>query len=151
MSLFAVTIPQKELVVNFNINDVKTALSKLPKMLDNCTILSQDDVLNKVDLQLTSFMSLGNKLSITLTKIDENTTKLVIDTSRMIGTFNESHEVSSANTDYTKMTTALSTLLSNPNITDDEIQKYNQKTSNSGVNAILYVIFIILLIYIFSR
>ena len=114
--LGSVVIPQKELIVDFSIQDVKNALSKLPKMISNCTLVDQNIVINKFDFNFTSLMSLGNKLSIHLVQIDENKTKLVIDTTRVVGTFNESHEVSSASTDYNKFTNALSKLLLNPNI-----------------------------------
>jgi hypothetical protein len=91
--LLAVTIPQKEIIVDFNINDVKNAILKLPKMLNNCRIINQDDVFKKYDLQFTSLLSLGNKLSLTLTALSEDKTKIIVDITRMIGTFNQSSEV----------------------------------------------------------
>lgn len=149
--MFSVTIPQKELVVDFPIDVVKTAVSKLPKMLDTCTLLQQDDVIKKYDLQFTSFASAGNKLSVHLVEINENKTKIVTDTTRIIGTYNQSHEVTAANNDYNKMTQALSKLLTNPNINETEMNTYSNSNSNSGVNFILYIIMIILMIYIFTR
>ena len=149
MSLFAVVIPQKEITIDFSIQDIKIAILKLPKMLDNCKIINQNDILNRYDMQFTSFMSLGNKLSVTLTQLSENKTKITVDTTRMSGTFNESHEVTSADTDYTKMTDSLSKLLSNPNITDDEMKSNSDNNSNAGLNIVLGVIFVIIMIYIF--
>ena len=149
--LGSVVIPQKELIVDFSIQDVKNALSKLPKMISNCTLVDQNIVINKFDFNFTSLMSLGNKLSIHLVQIDENKTKLVIDTTRVVGTFNESHEVSSASTDYNKFTNALSKLLLNPNISEIEIAQHNKTTDNSSVNFILIIIFVIAMFYIFSR
>jgi hypothetical protein len=149
--LGSVVIPQKELIVDFSIQDVKNALSKLPKMISNCTLVDQNIVINKFDFNFTSLMSLGNKLSIHLVQIDENKTKLVIDTTRVVGTFNESHEVSSASTDYNKFTNALSKLLLNPNISETEIAQYNKTTDNSSVNFVLIIIFVIAMFYIFSR
>ena len=149
MSLFAVVIPQKEITIDFSIQDIKIAILKLPKMLDNCKIINQNDILNRYDMRFTSFMSLGNKLSVTLTQLSENKTKITVDTTRMSGTFNESHEVTSADTDYTKMTDSLSKLLSNPNITDDEMKSNSDNNSNAGLNIVLGVIFVIIMIYIF--
>jgi hypothetical protein len=149
--LLAVTIPQKEVIVDFNINDVKIALLKLPKMLNNCKIINQDDVFKKYDLQFTSFLSLGNKLSVTLTDLSEGKTKIIVDITRMIGTFNQSSEVTLANTDYTKMITALSKLLSNPNLDQAEMTKHSSENSNTVFNIILGVILIIVIIYIFTR
>lgn len=149
--LGSVVIPQKELIVDFSIQDVKNALSKLPKMISNCTLVDQNIVINKFDFNFTSLMSLGNKLSIHLVQIDENKTKLVIDTTRVVGTFNESHEVSSASTDYNKFTNALSKLLLNPNISETEIAQHNKTTDNSSVNFVLIIIFVIAMFYIFSR
>ena len=149
MSLFAVVIPQKEITIDFSIQDIKIAILKLPKMLDNCKIINQNDILNRYDMQFTSFMSLGNKLSVTLTQLSENKTKITVDTTRMSGTFKESHEVTSADTDYTKMTDSLSKLLSNPNITDDEMKSNSDNNSNAGLNIVLGVIFVIIMIYIF--
>jgi len=149
MGLLAVTINQKEVIVDFNINDVKNAILKLPKMLDNCKVINQNDIFKKYDLQFTSFMSLGNKLSVTLVELSENRTKIVVDTTRMVGTFNESHEVTSANNDYTKMIEALSKLLSNPNITEDEMKQHSENNSNAVFNIVLGVIFIVVMFLIF--
>ena len=149
--MFSVTIPQKELVVDFSVNDVKNAILKIPKMVDSCSMLQKDDVLKKYDLQFTSFASTGNKLSIHLVEINDNKTKIVVDTTRVFGSYNQSHEVTSANTDFTKMTNALSKLLTNPNMTETEMTTIRSNNSNSGVNAVLYIIFIISLIYIFTR
>ena len=149
--LLAVTIPEKEVIVDFNINDVKNAILKLPKMLNNCKIINQDDVFKKYDLQFTSLLSLGNKLSVTLTALSEGKTKIIVDITRMIGTFNQSSEVTLANIDYTKMITALSKLLSNPNLDESEMTKHSSENSNTVFNIILGVILFIAIIYIFSR
>jgi len=143
------TIPQKEITVDFSIENVKSAILKLPKLLDSCKVINEDHVLKIYDLQFTSFMSLGNKLSITLTELSENKTKIIVNTTRMVGVFNEPNEVSSANTDYTKMTQALSKLLSNPNITEDEMKQYSKSKSNANFHIVLFIIFIIAMLYIF--
>ena len=149
--LLAVTIPQKEIIVDFSVAEVRDSILKLPKMLDNCTILDKNDVFKKYDLQFTSFMSLGNKLSITLTELSDNKTKIVVDTTRMVGSFNESHEVTSANNDYSKMILALSKLLSNPDLSEDEMKTHSKSNSNTELNIFLGVIFVIIIIYIFTR
>ncbi len=151
MSLLAVTIPQKEMILDFGINDVKQSILKLPKMLDNCKVIDQNDILKKYDLQFTSFMSLGNRLSLQLTEISDTKTKITIDTTRMVGSFNESHEVSLATTDYNKMITALSKLLANPNMEESEMVDHSTKNSDSGLNIVFGIIFFIFMIYIFSR
>ena len=151
MALLAVIIPQKEITVDFSIKDIKDAILKLPKMLDACKVIDENDIIKKYDLQFTSFMSMGNRLSLQLTEISENKTKITIDTTRMIGSFNESHEVSSANTDYNKMITALSKLLSNPNMEETEMTKHTTENSNSGTNFVLVIAVIAIIFYIITR
>jgi hypothetical protein len=153
MALLAVIIPQKEITVDFSIKDIKEAILKLPKMLDACKVIDENDIIKKYDLQFTSFMSMGNRLSLQLTEISENKTKITIDTTRMIGSFNESHEVSSANTDYNKMITALSKVLSNPNMEEDEMTRHNFtiENSNSGTNFVLVIAIIAIVMYILTR
>ena len=149
--LHAITIQPKEIIVDFNISEVKKAISKLPKMINNCTLLEQNDTFKKYDFQFTSFLSLGNKLSLTLTEISENKTKITTDTTRMMGTFNESNEVSAANNDYTTMINALSKLLENPEMNEDDMKTHSKSTSNPILTIVMWVILIIGLLAIFSR
>ena len=149
--LHAITIQPKEIIVDFNISEVKKAISKLPKMINNCTLLEQNDTFKKYDFQFTSFLSLGNKLSLTLTEISENKTKITTDTTRMMGTFNESNEVSAANNDYTTMINALSELLENPEMNEDDMKTHSKSTSNPILTIVMWVILIIGLLAIFSR
>jgi hypothetical protein len=149
--IHAITIQPKEIVVDFNINDVKKAILKLPKMIENCTLLEQNDVFKKYDLQFTSFLSLGNKLSLTLVEIGETKTKITTDTTRMMGTFDEANEVTAANNDYTTMINALSRLLENPEMDEEEMKSHSKSTSNKTLTIVMWVILIIGLLAIFSR
>ena len=149
--LHAITIQPKEIIVDFNISEVKKAISKLPKMINNCTLLEQNDTFKKYDFQFTSFLSLGNKLSLTLTEISENKTKITTDTTRMMGTFNESNEVSAANNDYTTMINSLTKLLESPEMNEDDMKTHSKSTSNPILTIVMWVILIIGLLAIFSR
>lgn len=142
--LFSTTIPIKELILDYNIELITKSILNIP-ILTNCKLLKNDTIIKKIDLQFTSLLSMGNKLSIQIIEIDENKTKLIIEITRMVGTFNEAHEVSQANTDYQKFLNALSQSIENPDMSSDDIKNYKSKNGDSViVSTILISIFVII-------
>lgn len=147
--LFSTTIPKKELVVDFSISDVTVAIKKVPS-LTGCSVMKESATLKKYDLNFKSFASMGNKLSITLEEISDSKTKISTEITRAVGTFNQAHEVQSAETDYVTMTSALAQALENPNMTEEEIKAYKDGNSNTAVNIFLTIIFVVIMLTIMA-
>ncbi len=128
MSLFAIPNPKKELVVQFPIAQVQKSFSNLSAFLKESGkgdyIQDKfDPILNQLVLRKLEFLSLGVVIVIDFSYMAESQTKIIIEIQRAVGSFDQSHEVSKANTHMGVLTEGLSKLLSNPNYEPKEEHK----------------------------
>jgi len=139
MALFSVTVPQKQLVVDFSIKEVQQAIKKLTKVV-KCVPMAQNDILKRYEFNFREFLSMGNVLSITLEEISPTKTRITTDITRAVGTFNQAHEVQGAENHYRELIESLSILLSNPEMSDQEMSSSLEERSGSGFLQVLMVI-----------
>ena len=142
----AVALPIKELILDFNINEVEAAILKIPNLL-KCE-LKHNKTLNKIDIIISSFLSFGNKISIHLIEIDDKT-KISIEITRVFGSFNQWYKVLNANSDYDNVLSALGKLLENPDFnfdTDDVDDGPEIVPTNPGSISQKYITYLILII-----
>jgi hypothetical protein len=139
MALLSVTIPTKELVVDFSAAQVVNAIKNLPKVL-KCTLFKSDDVLKQYDLNFTSFASMGNVLTLNIQELEANKTKITINITRAVGTFNQAHEVQSAEIHYKQFSKGLSMLLSTPDMTDEQMAAHKKAESGSLFGTLVKIV-----------
>lgn len=102
--------PKNEFTVNFSIEKVKEAVSKLEN--NSCTIIKNDSVLNEIVFHDKEKLGVGYHVSFTLNKKSENDTAVTIEVSRNLTTLNTSAEVAIANNKLKRFTNELSAILS---------------------------------------
>jgi len=118
--IFSIPNPKKDLTIPFSISQTQKALSNMSEFCQETgkgSYLKEkfDPILNPLILTKTEFLSLGVRIVIDASYISEGQTRVSVEIQRIIGSFDEQHEVSKANRHMNVLTSALSELLQNPN------------------------------------
>lgn len=113
--------PTRVVTVPFSTEDVKTALSNLPNYLnqlgiDGYSLENYDIVLSELRLKKSEFLSVGSRIIINTEYINDTNTKINVEIQRVIGVFDQRHEVSLAGKHINEIINVLSSLLQNPNM-----------------------------------
>jgi TM2 domain-containing membrane protein YozV len=98
--------PKKELTVNYNILKIKKVLQYI-----SFTLYEENPSINYYTFTANEFLSLGVYIDITLNEKSDNKTEITIEVRRKLGSFDQSYEISKANTYINKILKELSTLL----------------------------------------
>jgi hypothetical protein len=84
----------------------------------------------------TEFMSLGVKIVISSHEIGEGKSKIQMEVQRVIGSFDQSYEVTKANEHLNSVTKAISQFLQNPGIdltsSNENVQDNGEKSSQTS-------------------
>jgi len=121
--------PTKEIVVPFNIEDVKKSIYRVSNLISNCTFKEYDETLNMYKFQFSEFMSFGSYLIVNLTGLTNNTTKLNLEFSRLNGAYDNPHEITNANEQLSDFLKNLSILLKDPNYIPPVEPEWYEKNS----------------------
>jgi hypothetical protein len=155
--------PTKSITVSSTQEEVKNALKALTKALTiqgktGYKVENFDEFLGELQLTKTEFLSIGVKIIINTHYVNDSTTKVEMEVQRIVGAFDETHEVTRANDHINNISSALSLALREKiEITpEDEQQSQQEEMNNSkmGNNIILSIIIIIslsFLIYTFLK
>lgn len=135
--------PKKEITVMFNIKQVKEVLKKISRFISGCEVIDLDDVLNQYEYKFSEFISFGSVFTVNLTEISETKTLITIESSRVIGAYDKSHEVTNSNKQINMFLKTLSRLLQNPNAEVTEVKNITQKNEWYNNNLILVVMIIV--------
>jgi hypothetical protein len=119
--LHSIPNPTKQFSVNFPSETVKKSLANLTSYLEKAEhtgyrVEHFDEVIGELRLLKTEFLSIGVRIIINTNPISETVTNISIEVQRVLGTFNESHEVTNANNHINVLSQGISSLLQNPNM-----------------------------------
>lgn len=144
--------PKKTITVEKNIESVKNVVKNLHKIYTSIDkIFEENELINEYHYHIKEGMySMGSKVIFNLRKLDESSTEISIEIMRMVGSYNQGHEVSIANNEMTAITTALNSFL---NLTESEVSNYDtskgQITTHTSVfGTICWTIFGIAIVII---
>ena len=105
--------PTKEVTVNYTVETVKAALDKLSKS-NTFNFLEKNDILNTYRFQSTEFLSAGAYYTVFVSIINDTQTKIKVEAQRLIGAFDQVHEVAYANQKIDKLFNEFSFFIANP-------------------------------------
>lgn len=134
--------PKKVFTVQKNVDFIKSLFPKITPYL-NMSIKSGhiqhrlDNTIGELEIHKTEFLSLGVKILINANYKEAELTEISIEIQRQVGTFDQSHEVSQANTHLTNIVKAISYLIDNPNVDiiepkSEEIEPGSKKMGVTG-------------------
>jgi len=135
--------PTKEITLPFNIDEVKQALKKISNFMSGSKMTDSDDILNQYQYQFSEFLSLGATLTVNLTELEVNKTKINLESSRVVGAYDYAHEVNNAKQQMDKFLKTLSNLLQNPNAVASEVKSVTEKDEWYNNNLILVVLVLV--------
>ncbi len=106
--------PNKSIVVDFTVNEIKSTLLRIPAYFTNkYTLDRQNDLLNQYTFSALEFLSLGVYIDVNLNYVSETRTNITVEVRRKLGAFDQSFEVSKANRHIESVFNAISVLLTN--------------------------------------
>ncbi len=108
--------PRKSITVRHSLDKLLILLpnlcSEINEVKSGYTQHSIDLTIGELQVLKTEFLSLGVKIIINLCYLEPEITKIEIEVQRMIGSFDQSHEVTAANKHLDVVTKAISNLIS---------------------------------------
>jgi hypothetical protein len=96
--------PKKSFQIDKSINEIYLAIEHLPLFSQKYKIFKSNKTLNLFTFEATELLSLGVYIDINCSSLTESKTEITIEVRRKVGTFNQSHEVTLANTHIVKIT-----------------------------------------------
>ncbi len=124
--LHAIPNPQKSFQVNFNLEYTNKAINHIVLYSEKYKLTEANLLLNKCVYETTEFLSLGVFIDVSATYVAEGISQITITVRRKIGTFNQAHEVTLANTHISNLETLISQSLGDNE--SDRIIKMREKT-----------------------
>jgi hypothetical protein len=106
--------PKKQATVNFTVDEVNSAFSKIVKINKKYTLQSHNAVMGIFTLSALEFLSVGVYIDLSSRMISQNQTEITIEVRRKIGAFDEAVEVQNANKHIEILLSDITELLSNP-------------------------------------
>lgn len=150
MALFAIPNPTKEITIKRPIDNIQASIKEVVRSFSNYTLLEEDTITNRYRILIKETdaisklaLDMGQHLDITLNEINENSTKLYLEVSRVIGVIDQQHEANRAtqalNTFLTLLSKSIEGKLDEVVERHKEIQKQNDEKSKS-TNIVLWII-----------
>ena len=112
--------PKNQFVVDFNIEEVRTAVLRLDSLIGGCPVIINDVVLNTVRLHRKGTLDLGYHVDFKFEQVSDTKTKVEIEVSRNLGTINTAAEVSISNNILKMVVEKFSIAVSKKDIKDRE-------------------------------
>lgn len=129
----AIPNPKKTLTIDFPLEKVNTGIERIHKISNKFRFVKNNPTFNQTTLEVSELLSLGALVDINLSAINENRTEITIEVRRKVGTFNQAHEVTSANQYIQNLIDLISQGM---NMSEDEINKLveeqNQKATEKN-------------------
>ena len=89
--------PKKNVTIDFTMNEIKSALAKIPQYFGNkYTLEKKNDLLNQFTFGALEFLSMGVFIDINLNYVTESKTDIIVEIRRKIGAFDQWVEVQKA-------------------------------------------------------
>jgi hypothetical protein len=129
--------PKNQFVVDFNIEEVRTAVLRLDSLIGGCPVIMNDTVLNTVRLHRKGTLDLGYHVDFRFEQVSDTKTKVEIEVSRNLGTINTAAEVSISNNILKMVVEKFSIAVSKKDIKDREaytLKLLTQKDQNGDVS-----------------
>jgi len=120
--------PKKTFQVEKPISEVRQAIEHLPLFTTKYKLFKSNPVLNQFTFDTTEFLSLGVYIDMNCFSLTDNRTEVSMEVRRKVGSFDQSHEVSLANTHISTLTDLISESIStNPN---ERLKRIDQIETN---------------------
>jgi len=116
--------PKKTITIEFTISSIREAVKLIKDINTKYSLTASNDILNLYTYSATETLSLGVFIDINLSSKTESSTDVTIEVRRKIGTFNQAHEVTSANQHIQNIVTLISNALQ---LTEAQKQEINAK------------------------
>jgi len=129
--------PKNKFVVDFNIEEVRTAVLRLDSLIGGCPVINNDKILNTVRLHRKGTLDLGYHVDFRLEEVSDSKTKVEIEVSRNLGTINTAVEVSISNNILKMVVEKFSIAVSKQDIKDREaytLKLLTQSDQNGDVS-----------------
>lgn len=128
--------PKKSVQVDFPIDKIAKSVKNLSLMDKAYKFSSANENFNQYTYESTEFLSAGVYIDFHLNAITENKTEISVEIRRKIGAFDQSHEITQANTHMTNIFNYISNLssLSDTQIAELEATQKYKKPKNTGYN-----------------
>ncbi len=95
--------PKKSFHIEKSVDEVKSAIEHMHLFTSEYKLFKSNSVLNLFTYEATEFLSAGVYIDISCFSINEIRTEITVEIRRKIGTFNQSHEVTLANSHLAKI------------------------------------------------
>jgi hypothetical protein len=96
--------PKKSFQVDKTVNEVSLAIEHIPLFSTKYKPFKSNKTLNLYTFEATELLSLGVYIDINCSSHSDNKTDITIEIRRKVGTFNQAHEVTLANSHIAKIT-----------------------------------------------
>lgn len=143
--LGAIPNPKKAIVIERPIGKIKELLPIIPLINKKYKKTTFDDILNLYTFEALEFLSLGVFIDINLTSSGDDKTEVSVEVRRKVGSFDQSHEVSSANNHIQVIFESISKSLQ---MNEQDISQLKEQLNNTPVPAKGCVVTLILMISI---
>ena len=127
----AIPNPKKNLTIDFPLEKVNTGIERIHKISNKFRFVKNNPTFNQITLEVSELLSLGALVDINLSAINENRTEITIEVRRKIGTFNQAHEVTSANQYIQNLIDLISQGM---NMSEDELNNLISEQKQQGVD-----------------
>ena len=96
--------PKKSFQIEKSINEVSLAIEHLPLFTSKYKLFKANKTLNIFTYEATELLSLGVYIDINCSSLTDSKTEITLEIRRKVGSFNQSHEVTLANSHISKLT-----------------------------------------------
>lgn len=131
--------PQKKVTVNFTLDEVNSAFSKIVNINKKYTLQSHNALMGIFTLSALEFLSVGVYIDLSSRMINSNQTEITIEVRRKIGAFDEAVEVQNANKHIEILLSDISELLSNPDALVSTAGKKEEESNTKIINLFLSI------------
>ncbi len=126
--------PNKKLTIPFRLEQVKTAVVKIPVLLAKYPLLTKNDVLNQYTYSASEFLSIGVLIDLQVSEVDDKRSEIFIEVKRKYGAFDKEYEVTYAHQHIDNILNGLTNLLANP---DQILQPATAPAPSGGMGCLV--------------
>lgn len=132
MAVHSLPNPRKTTTVNFPLSEIKKGVDNLSIVNRKYKLINKNEVFHQYSFSVSEFLSSGAKIDIDLNEIDSNKTEIVVEVKRVVGTFDQPHEISLGQTHISNIYDAIT-----KGITED-VNKYVERNEQQDISAKWY-------------
>ncbi|MGB4837643.1 MAG: hypothetical protein WBP08_01495 [Saprospiraceae bacterium] len=134
MAVFAISNPKRSTIVNFPIEKISESIENIGIINKKYKLSNSTPAFHQYTFDVSEFISLGAFVDVNLNQVSDEKTEITIEVRRKIGTFDQSHEVSLANTHIENMFGLIAKITTNDisNLVQENLEKKTQSKWYNG-------------------